>query len=301
MEAWVDAFGSWRDELERKLAAGQEDLASELAEGAGILEEVATAGLRGADRRTALAAAEALRADGAGPERAAAGLAPEVAVALERATSRPERLRTPLLEVDVDRERARFGAWYELFPRSFGGLRGRRGRSCRRLAELGFDVVYLPPIHPIGVTNRKGRNNAARRRRRATPAARGRSARAEGGHDAVHPELGTLADFERLVAAARDARHRDRARLRDPVLARPPVADRAPGVVPPPPGRHAEVRREPAQALPGHLQRQLRQRRLAGAVGRRCATSSLFWVERGRADLPGRQPAHQADRRSGSG
>ena len=129
VEAWVDTFGSWRDEVERKLAAGQEDLDSELAEGAAILEEVAASGLRGADRRTALTAAEALR-DGGGPERGRAALAPEVAVAVERATTRPERLRTAMLEVDVDRERARVGAWYELFPRSFGGLKGRGGAAA---------------------------------------------------------------------------------------------------------------------------------------------------------------------------
>ncbi len=99
VEAWVDTFGSWRAEVERKLEAGQEDLDGELAEGAEILDGIAAAGLRGADRRTALAAAGALRERG-GPERAEAALAPETAVALERATVRPERMRATPLEVD---------------------------------------------------------------------------------------------------------------------------------------------------------------------------------------------------------
>ena len=201
VEAWVDVFGSWRGEMERKLGAGQEDLESELAEGAGILEGVAAGGLRGADRRAALAAAEALRGDGTPTERGAAALAPEVSVAVERATARPERVRSALLEVDVDRERARMGAWYELFPRSFGGLAGVEAQ-LPALAELGFDVVYLPPIHPIGVTHRKGRNNSPT----AAPGEPGSPwaiGGAEGGHTAVSPELGTLADVESLVAAAR--------------------------------------------------------------------------------------------------
>ena len=176
------------------------------------------------------------------------------------------------LEVIVDRERARFGSWYELFPRSWGGFAGVEA-AVARLAELGFDVVYLPPIHPIGRTHRKGRNNAwtPRPDDPGSPWAIGGP---EGGHTAVNPELGTLADFDRLVAARAGARHRDRARLRDPVLARPPLARRASGVVPPPPGRDAQVRREPAQALPGHLQRQLRVRRLGEPLARRSAMSS---------------------------
>ena len=157
--------------------------------------------------------------------------------------------------------------------RARGAASPASSACCRELAELGFDVVYLPPIHPIGDTNRKGRNNALGAGP-GDPAARGRSARAEGGHTAIDPELGTIEDFDRLVAARTRARDRDRARLRDPVLARPPVAEGAPRVVPPPARRDAQVRREPAEALPGHLQRQLREPRTgeglwAGAARRR--------------------------------
>jgi starch synthase (maltosyl-transferring) len=199
VEAWVDPFASWCDELERKLAAGQEDLEGELAEGAALLEDAAGR-LRGADRRTAQAALEALRADGGLPQRAAAALAPAVAEAVGRVPVRRERVRSAPLEVDVDRERARVGAWYELFPRSFGGFDGVRER-LPRLAELGFDVVYLPPIHPIGVTHRKGRNNSpvAEPGDPGSPWAIGGP---EGGHTAVNPELGTLEDFDALVDAA---------------------------------------------------------------------------------------------------
>ena len=101
----------------------------------------------------------------------------------------------------MERERARFGSWYELFPRSWGGFAGVE-RVLPQLAELGFDVIYLPPIHPIGTTNRKGRNNAlvAAQGDPGSPWAIGGP---EGGHDAIHPELGTPAEFDRLVAAAR--------------------------------------------------------------------------------------------------
>jgi starch synthase (maltosyl-transferring) len=106
------------------------------------------------------------------------------------------------LSVVVEPAVAAFGAWYELFPRSFGGFDGVRA-VLPEIADLGFDVVYLPPIHPIGTTNRKGRNNAlvAREGDPGSPWAIGGP---EGGHKAVHPELGTLADFDRLVERARE-------------------------------------------------------------------------------------------------
>ncbi|HWH05938.1 MAG TPA: alpha-1,4-glucan--maltose-1-phosphate maltosyltransferase [Gaiellaceae bacterium] len=172
VEAWVDRYATLLDELDRKLAAEQVDLTGETAE------------------------AEALFGRGTLDEWRAQ--APELGakdrygkVCLEQA-----------LEVDVERERARFGAWYELFPRSWGGFEGVE-RALPQLAELGFDVVYLPPIHPIGQTNRKGRNNAlvAEPGDVGSPWAIGGP---EGGHDAIHPELGTLEDFDRLVATARE-------------------------------------------------------------------------------------------------
>ncbi len=199
VEAWVDVFASWRSELERKVAGDQHDLDSELAEGAALLE--AATGLRGEDRATVAGAAARLRADAPGGARAEAALTPALAGAMRNATGRPERVRGPMLEVDVDRERARVGAWYELFPRSFGGFAGVEA-VLPELAGLGFDVVYLPPIHPIGVTHRKGANNSptAEPGEPGSPWAIGGP---EGGHTAVNPELGTLADLESLVASAR--------------------------------------------------------------------------------------------------
>ncbi|HEY7692039.1 MAG TPA: alpha-1,4-glucan--maltose-1-phosphate maltosyltransferase [Gaiellaceae bacterium] len=169
IQAWVDRLASFRDELGRKVEAGQTDLDSELEEGALLL------GVAELDVDTALASTGSDRSE---------------ATALVRTFG-----------VDADRERARFGAWYELFPRSWGGFAGVE-RVLPELAELGFDVVYLPPIHPIGVGNRKGRNNAlaAAPGDPGSPWAIGSE---EGGHTAVDPALGTIEDFARLVAAAR--------------------------------------------------------------------------------------------------
>jgi len=207
VEAWVDAFETWREGLAKKLAAGA-DVAGELLEGAGLV--------RAAAERAGGPAGEALRAraarlDGAAPpaERAAAGLAADLAREVARHPDRRRAARYPReLEVDVERERARSGAWYEFFPRSCAKQPGRHGtlrdahERLEHAASMGFDVVYLPPIHPIGVTHRKGRDNApsARPGDPGSPWAIGAPA---GGHTAIHPELGTLADFDALVARAR--------------------------------------------------------------------------------------------------
>jgi len=201
IEAWTDVFATWRDELRRKLEAGQHDLASELSEGVVILEAVAERA-DGADRKLIEHALRVLADEDvleAAKHDAALGL--ELYAAVERNAERHGLTRLePPLTLGVDRVRARFGSWYELFPRSWGGLAGVQ-RQLPRLAELGFDVLYLTPIHPIGRTNRKGRNNAlvAGPDDPGSPYAVGA---AEGGHDAVHPELGTVDDVRALCAAA---------------------------------------------------------------------------------------------------
>ena len=240
----------------------QEDLAGELSEGVVLLEQAAGRA-KGADKKTIEARARACCEDPASPTDAA--LAPDLFAAMERASERTGacQLDTPQV-IEVDRVAAAFASWYELFPRSWGGLKEVE-KQIPAIAELGFDVLYLPPIHPIGVKARKGRNNTltAGPDDPGSPYAIGGK---EGGHDAVHPELGTIDDFRALTRDRARARHGRRARLRDQLLARPPVAQGAPGVVPAAPRRHAQVRREPAQALPGHLQLQLGHAGLARAV-----------------------------------
>jgi starch synthase (maltosyl-transferring) len=169
IEAWVDRVASFQDELRRKVAAGQADLTSELSEGARLLGE------------EELTVEKALDAP---------------------AGTRSEKASSANYSVDVDRVLARFGSWYELFPRSWGGFAGVR-ELLPRFAELGFDVLYLPPIHPIGHTNRKGRNNAetAERGDVGSPWAIGSE---EGGHDAIDPSLGTEKELRALVADAKE-------------------------------------------------------------------------------------------------
>lgn len=199
IEAWVDPFASWRHELERKVAAGQRDLDSELAEGAGLVAELAS-DLEGADAARARELATLLGGPASGTERAGAALAPDLPEVMGRTTTRRESVHSAPFRIDVDRERARYGTWYELFPRSFGGLRGVAQR-IPRLAQLGVDVLYLPPIHPIGTTHRKGPNNSPT----AGPGDPGSPwaiGSADGGHDAVNPELGTLDDLAHLVDTA---------------------------------------------------------------------------------------------------
>jgi starch synthase (maltosyl-transferring) len=211
VEAWSDLFATWRDELRRKLESGQHDLRGELSEGAVLLEE-ALDRMRDGDGGRAPADADrrlvehvlVTLADARAPEEAKhdAVLGPELLAAIER---HPDRHDATQLErsipLEVERVRARFGAWYELFPRSFGGFEGVR-RRLPGLAELGFDVLYLPPIHPIGKTNRKGRNNSLRAEP-GDPGSPWAIGGPEGGHDAIHPDLGTDEDFEQLVVEAR--------------------------------------------------------------------------------------------------
>jgi starch synthase (maltosyl-transferring) len=205
--AWSDPFESWREELTRKLAAGERELDSELAEGAQLLAAAAerAAGDGAGDDLEANARAQTILESPASSfeERDDAALSPAVAEAVGRHPDLRDaaELERPI-PLDVDRLRARFGSWYELFPRSWGGFRGVEDQ-LDALAGLGFDVLYLPPIHPIGVTNRKGANNAlaAGPDDPGSPWAIGSR---EGGHTAVDPALGTLADFEALVVSARE-------------------------------------------------------------------------------------------------
>jgi starch synthase (maltosyl-transferring) len=204
IEALADPFRSWLADLGKRVEAGQ-DVASELREGAGLVR-AAAGRATGGDARALQDLARGL--DPAAGQAAAVAAARDATLGalmdrhLDRAdASRAERE----YEVIVDRERARFAAWYEFFPRSGAGARHGTFRDAEaqleRAAAMGFDVVYLPPIHPVGRAHRKGANNAltARPGEPGSPWAIGGP---EGGHDAVHPELGSLAEFDRFVARA---------------------------------------------------------------------------------------------------
>jgi starch synthase (maltosyl-transferring) len=222
IEAWTDVFGTWRDELARKVLAGPQDQPDDSSaarsgeagsRAGGWLEGELSEGivlLRAAVQRTRAVSARALvehavqtLLDESAPESAKhdVALGPELFAAVEGDQEREGRVSLDQpMTIEVDRERAKFGAWYELFPRSWGGLRGVQAQ-LPRLAEIGFDVLYLPPIHPIGLTNRKGRNNSlsAKAGDPGSPWAIGDSS---GGHDAIDPELGTLEDLRALTSAA---------------------------------------------------------------------------------------------------
>ena len=211
--AWRDLYATWRKESAAKLAAGQ-DIALELEEGRHLLE--AATGPAGRAERADKASIKALLKDDkarARNESNAARLAyltsEAVIELMQRAGPRTDLTRSPLLPLHVDRPAAAFSAWYELMPRSMSGDAGRHGTFDDVIArlpyvrDLGFDVLYFPPIHPIGRTNRKGPNNSltAGPDDPGSPYAIGA---AEGGHDAIHPELGSFDDFHRLIRAARD-------------------------------------------------------------------------------------------------
>jgi starch synthase (maltosyl-transferring) len=205
--AWRDLFATWAEEIVKKHDAGQ-PVGLELVEGKMLVENAARRrsgggrdGLKALLRK--LAAAES---DG---EMLTLFLDDEtrrlMAANSERNSLSESDDRLPVM---VERERAVFSAWYELFPRSQSGATGGHGTFDDVIArlpyvrDLGFDVLYFPPVHPIGRTNRKGRNNSlvAGENDPGSPYAIGS---AEGGHDAIHPELGSFADFERLLKAAK--------------------------------------------------------------------------------------------------
>ncbi|WP_371654839.1 MULTISPECIES: alpha-1,4-glucan--maltose-1-phosphate maltosyltransferase [unclassified Streptomyces] len=216
VEAWSDPVATWRRYAGIKIPAGLDtDLV--LAEGAALYERAARGVPKTKGREAVLAAVDALR-DGSRPPaaRLAAALTPEADAALARYPLRELLSASEPLSLLVERERALFGSWYELFPRSEGAVvqagkppvSGTFRTAAERLpavAAMGFDVVYLPPVHPIGTTFRKGPNNslAAAPGDVGVPWAIGSP---DGGHDAIHPDLGTLDDFDDFVRTARDLR-----------------------------------------------------------------------------------------------
>ena len=210
IEAWTDHFSTWARDLRKKVEAGQ-DVELELEEGARLME-ARLKSLPASERKLIQGAIDAARAKTASPS----GVNPRVAAVLGGEVERIMRAHpdktdlaksAPVYEMTVDRERARFGAWYEFFPRSTGP-KGKHGTfktaatALTRIADMGFDVVYLPPIHPIGSQFRKGRNNTLDPKPDdvGVPWAIGNK---EGGHKDIHPDLGTIEDFDDFVGAAK--------------------------------------------------------------------------------------------------
>ena len=201
VEGWVDRFETWRHELSKKFGAGQ-DVSSELLEGAALLR---AAGARELEASAGALEDTTVPMERRVPQALAQGLQARMAQHADRTRStRYDRI----LRVLVEPVRARFGSWYEMFPRSAGSDPSRSAtfeEAAARLpyvASMGFDILYLPPIHPIGRSFRKGPNNSLQ----AGPGDPGSPwaiGSTEGGHDAVEPGLGTIEDFDRFVEAAR--------------------------------------------------------------------------------------------------
>jgi starch synthase (maltosyl-transferring) len=200
VQGWVDRFQTWRLQLAKRIAAGQ-DVALELKVGAQLVEAAA--------KRAQGADSALLTKHAAGLASGDATIGKDLIDFMDRYPDRSEAVTYPReLEMLVDPQRARFSAWYELFPRSAGEA-GRHGtfrdveKRLHYIAGMGFDVLYMPPIHPVGRTNRKGANNSVK----ALPAEPGSPwaiGSVEGGHKSIAPELGTVDDFRHLLGAAKE-------------------------------------------------------------------------------------------------
>ena len=216
VEGWSDPYGTWSHDAAIKVEAGV-DVELMLAEGAALLERAAAreelpAGAAGTLRDAVTGLRDTTRPPQA---RLAAGLSPEVVAALAAHPVREHVSPSPTYPLLVQRELALVGAWYEMFPRSEGAVydaetktwtSGTLRTAAERLpavADMNFDIVYLTPVHPIGTTYRKGRNNSLDTEP-GDPGSPYAIGSPEGGHDAIHPDLGTFDDFDRFVARARE-------------------------------------------------------------------------------------------------
>jgi starch synthase (maltosyl-transferring) len=208
VEAWPDRFGTWQDHLKKRVDAGQ-DISVEILEGADLIEKSLERVQKPVKQELQDAVTRIQDSKLPITERTALALSPRIREQIYGPILNGDAARSLSLDIVVDRPRAMFASWYELFPRSQGTRPGEHGTfrdtqaRLRDVAALGFDVVYLPPIHPIGRIHRKGRNNSRTCETGdvGSPWAIGAE---EGGHTAVHPDLGTLEDFRSLVRTAND-------------------------------------------------------------------------------------------------
>jgi starch synthase (maltosyl-transferring) len=211
IEAWIDHFLTWHRDLKKRVDGGatEDELRVQLLIGLGHIRAAAARADK-RDRRKLDAVIAALDSDDPVDEKIADLWSEDLLALMWRNSARNfvTRYRTELL-IEIDRPRAAYSTWYELFPRSTAPEEGRHGTfrdveaQLPRVKRMGFDILYLPPIHPIGTTFRKGKNNKVQAEPDdvGSPWAIGGT---EGGHKATHPELGTIDDFERLVDKARE-------------------------------------------------------------------------------------------------
>ena len=298
IEAFPDPFASWRDEIAKKTEAGL-DVSSELLEGRALIDEaISRAG--DADQATSAAGTGSAERSARQADSVATLLGAELATGMRRNRSRDAAATSATLTVIVDRVAARFAAWYEMFPRSAGTVPGQSATfddviaQLPRIQQMGFDVLYFTPIHPIGTTIRKGQNNTlvAGPDDPGVPYAIGSE---RGGHDAIEPGLGTLDDFRRLVDAA--AEHGMEIALDVAIQASPdhPWAKEHPEWFTIRPDGTIKYAENPPKKYediyPINFQIADWRSALAGA-----AAGHPLLGRAGREDLPRRQPAHQTDR-----
>jgi starch synthase (maltosyl-transferring) len=206
IEAWIDHFKSWQRDLKKRVEAEQ-DVAVELLIGAALIEQAAQKAAPKDQARFAKILEKILHKKNKAEAQQVA-LAPELTALMARYPERRGAVRYKELGMVVDPPLARFSAWYELFPRSCSPVPGQHGTfkdviaRLPYVAEMGFNVLYLPPIHPIGVQFRKGKNNSVKAERNS-PGSPWAIGSVEGGHYSIHPALGTLHDFHTLVSHAR--------------------------------------------------------------------------------------------------
>ena len=205
---WVDRFVTWRRDLLKKIEA-QQDVQVDLLIGAKLIDEASGRATAQEGRALAMRSRELRSQETSDSERLRIALSAEVETLMAKY---PDRRFVSTcgreLSVVVDREKARFSTWYEMFPRSCSPKPGQHGtfKDCESrlpyIASMGFDVLYLPPIHPIGLTHRKGKNNAPTADS-GDPGSPWAIGVLEGGHTSIHPGLGTLQDFRKLIEQAR--------------------------------------------------------------------------------------------------
>ena len=295
IEAWLDEFTSWRRDLAKRVEAGQ-DVSVDLLVGA---EQVRSASQRatGPDATQLSTIASMLLGKKQHAQKVVLALDEDLLQLMDKYPDR--RLATTYskeLQVVVEPEKARFSAWYEMFPRSQAPAPGKHGtfQHCIErlpyIASMGFDVLYLAPIHPIGRSYRKGKNNTitAGPNDPGSPWAIGA---AEGGHKNVHPQLGTLEDFRQLVTKAKEQGIEVALDLAYQCSPDHPYMKEHPEWFRRRPDGTVQYAENPPKKVPGHLPPQLPDRSPSGTVGG-TPERSAFLDRAGSPDIPRGQPAH---------